>query len=139
MLFTVPKNTSEENPHDQHLQIRPGILHQVSILIPPGHAGLTGVALDIGLHQIAPSTQNSWFHGDEVLFSYAEYIEIGQGMPEIVLRGYNLDDVYNHAFVVGIGVLPERSLNAALDIGKSLDPISKSTALLADFFRRPGA
>ena len=137
LIFTVPKNTAEETPVEQKLLVHPGILHQVSVLIPPGHAGLTGVAIDAGLHQIAPSSQNTWFMGDDSLFSYPEWIEITQGLAEIGIRGFNVDDTYNHSFVIGVGVLPESALNAAIQIGDALNPLSAGISQIAKFFSPP--
>lgn len=137
LVFTVPKNTAEEAPYEQKLQISQGVLHQVSIVIPPGHAGLTGCALDIGLHQIAPTNQNEWFRGDDVHFSFPEYIEIPAGERELNLRGFNLDTLYDHGFVIGVGIMPKEVYDAILGLREDLAPMIANMASLAQFFSAP--
>lgn len=137
LVFTVPKNTAEEAPYEQKLQISAGILHQVSVVVPPGHAGLTGCALDIGLHQISPTNQNEWFKGDDVHFTFPEYIEIPDGTRELNLRGFNLDTLYDHGFVIGVGIMPAEIYNSMLQLSKDLQPMIDNMASLAAFFSPP--
>ncbi len=137
LVFTVLKNTAEETPYEQKLPITGGVLHQVSIQIPAGHAGLTGVAIDQGLHQIAPSNQNEWFKGDDVRFSYDEYVELPPDTRELVLRGYNLDTLYDHSFVIGVGVLPVEIYSAIVGLREDLQPMIANMTTLAAFFGPP--
>lgn len=137
MVFTVPKNTDEHNPVEDALPISGGILHQVNIKIPAGHAGLTGVAIDSGLHQIAPSNQNEWFKGDDATFSYPEYIDLPSDTRELVLRGFNTDTLYDHSFVIGVGIMPKKIYDAILTLSESMQPMITDMALLAQFFGQP--
>ena len=137
MVFTVPRNTLETAPFEQNLKISSGILHQVSVVIPPGHACLTGCALDIGLHQIAPTNQNEWFKGDDTRWMYPEYIEIPPGEHELNLRGYNTDDTYDHAFILGVGILPIHVYNAITNLSESMRPMISDMDSLAKFFSPP--
>ncbi len=137
LVFTVPKNTLEETPYEQKLPISAGILHQVSVVIPPGHAGLTGCAFDIGLHQIAPTNQNEWFRGDDARFNYPEYIEIMLGERELVLRGFNLDTLYDHGFVIGVGIMPKQIYDTILGLRQDLAPMIANMASLKSFFDMP--
>ncbi len=137
LVFTVPKNTAEESPLEQKLPVTGGILHQVSVVIPPGHAGLTGCAIDVGLHQIAPTNQNEWFRGDDVPFSYQEYVELPPDTRELVIRGYNLDDTYDHGFVIAVGIMPAEIYNAILGLREDLRPMITNMAFLAQFVQPP--
>lgn len=137
LVFTVPKNTAEDQPYEQKLPVTGGILHQVSVSIPPGHAGLTGVAIDEGLHQIAPTNQNEWFKGDDVHFSYPEYIELPPDARELVLRGFNTDDTYDHGFVIAVGIMPAEIYNAILGLREDLQPLIADMASLAAFILPP--
>lgn len=137
LVFTVPKNTAENSPVEDKLPISGGILHQVSIKIPAGHAGLTGVAIDSGLHQIAPSNQNEWFKGDDAMFSYPEYIELPSDSRELVLRGFNTDTLYDHSFVIGVGIMPKKIYDAILILSDSMKPMIADMAILAQFFQQP--
>ncbi len=137
LVFTVPKNTAEEAPYEQKLPISAGILHQVSVVIPPGHAGLTGCAFDIGLHQVAPTNQNEWFKGDDIHYSYPEYIEVPEGERSIVLRGFNLDDTYDHAFIIAVGIMPKKTYDAILLLSENMQPMIDNIAYLTTFFLPP--
>ncbi len=137
LVFTVPANTPETSPYEQKLPVTGGILHQVSVFIPPGHAGLTGCAIDEGLHQIAPTNQNEWFKGDDVPFSYDEYVELPPDTRELVLRGFNTDDKNDHGFVIAVGILPAEIYNAILGLREDMQPMIANMALLAQFFTAP--
>lgn len=137
-VFTIPKNTAEEAPYEQKLQISQGVLHQVSVVIPPGHAGLTGCALDIGLHQISPTNQNEWFRGDDVHFTFPEYIEIPEGTRELILRGFNLDTLYDHGFVIGAGIMPKSVYDAILGLRQDIVPMIKNIESITAFLSIPG-
>ncbi len=134
LVFTVPKNTAETSPYEQKLPVTGGILHQVSVFIPPGHAGLTGCAIDQGLHQIAPTNQNEWFKGDDVRFSYDEYVELPPDTRELVLRGFNTDDTNDHGFVIAVGILPVEIYNAIVGLREDMQPMIANMAALAQFF-----
>lgn len=104
---TVPKNTAQASPHTETLEIQTGIIHRVYVRIPSGHAGLSGVRLLQGLHQVSPTSGSEWWTGDDMAVDYDEHIEVGGNAPELTIEAYNLDDTYAHTFVIGVGVLPE--------------------------------
>ena len=105
--ITVPKNTHADEPYVDTLEIQFGILHRVHISIPSGHAGLTGIHLLQALHQVAPTSGSEWFTGDDAELEYPEFIEISETPFSISIEAYNLDDTYDHTFMIGVGVLPE--------------------------------
>lgn len=104
---TIPKNTPASTPQIETIEIQSGIVHRIHISIPSGHAGLTGVRVLRGLHQVAPTTGSEWFQGDDMELDYQEYIEVAEAPFELTIESYNADDTYAHTFRVGIGVLPE--------------------------------
>ncbi len=106
-VITVPKNTSEEKYEEFELAIQNGVIHRIEIIIPAGHAGLTGVRLLRSLHQIAPTSGSEWFIGDDVHLSYAEFVEISDVPFSLSVEAYNEDDTYAHSFVIGVAVLPK--------------------------------
>jgi hypothetical protein len=103
----VPKNTPSDTPLQETIAVQTGIVHRVHVSIPSGHAGLTGVHVLQGLHQVAPTTGSEWFSGDDVELDYPEFVEIKESPFELTIEAYNRDDTYDHTFVVAIGVLPE--------------------------------
>lgn len=137
LKFTVPKNTAETAPFEQKLPISPGIIHQVSVYIPPGHKGVTGCALDFGLHQIAPTNQNQWFTGNSVHYLYPEHIQIPDGTRELGLRGYNTSLNNDHTFMIAVGVLPSDVLLSLEALPELLSPILLEVQKLNSFFGAP--
>ena len=108
--ITVPANTSKSNPYRETLLAVKGVIHRVIVYIPPGHLGLAGLRI---LHEnttIAPTNPDGWFRGDDVTFDYNEFYELRSFPALLEFEGYNLDDTYDHEFVVGIGILPKSVL-----------------------------
>ncbi len=104
--ITVPKNTPSTSPLADTIEIQAGVIHRVRVSIPSGHAGLTGIHILRGLHQIAPTSGTEWFTGDDAAVDYQEFIEVLESPFMLYLEAYNEDDTYDHTFVVSIGVLP---------------------------------
>lgn len=136
-IFTVPKNTPTTAPYTESFSIVTGILNQVGVIVAPGHAGLTGCAIDKGLHQIAPVSGSEWFSGDDSVFSYPEYIEISSDDTELTLRGYNNDDTYDHAFIVSISILPSWVVLPAELIDESVEGLADILREIAGFLAPP--
>jgi len=105
-LLTIPPNTSKDNPKEAKITLEGDILTEVTIVIPPGHAGLTGIALFYGIEQIAPLPSGEWLIGDNQVIPWVERWEIPEGKAEITLRGYNEDDTYEHSFICRLEVEP---------------------------------
>ena len=105
--ISVPANTSSSSPQQSTLEIQHGVIHRIHVSIPSGHAGLSGVRILKGLHQVAPTSGSEWFTGDDAKIDYNEHIEIFETPFELTIEAYNTDDTYAHTFVVGVGVLPE--------------------------------
>jgi hypothetical protein len=70
-------------------------LDRVAILVPPGHMGLTGVAIDYAGQRIAPWAGDPlWFVVDDTTVD----IEIGVDVTApVVVRAHNAD-VHEHGF-----------------------------------------
>lgn len=130
-LITVPKNTAAETPSQETFEIQNGVIHRVHVSIPSGHAGLTGVRVLRGLHQVAPTSGSAWFTGDDSKVDYNEHIEIEESPYELVIESYNEDDTYDHTFVVGIGVLPEWVLLPQKAMGETLKMLSEMFGVMS--------
>lgn len=122
--ISVAKNTTEASPQVETIEIQSGIVHRVHISIPSGHAGLTGVRVLQGLHQVAPTTGSEWFQGDDMEIDYQEYIEVDEAPFELTIEAYNEDDTYAHTFRVGIGVLPEWVLLPQIALEKIMSGVA---------------
>lgn len=137
-IITVPKNTSSEAPEKFELVIQFGVIHRIEIIIPTGHAGLTGVRLLRGLHQIAPTSGSEWFLGDDVHLSYAEFVEIDDTPFSISVEAYNEDDTYAHSFVVGVAVLPKWILLPQIAFSEIMGGVSSLLGGMSRWLGMPG-
>lgn len=125
---TVAKNTTAQNAHTETLKIQSGIIHRVYIRIPSGHAGLTGIRLLQGLHQISPTSGSEWWSGDDMAIDYAEFVEVEGSAFELKVEAYNTDDTYAHTFIVAVGVLPEYVLVPQMLLKELLQGITQILA-----------
>jgi len=107
-ILTIPPNTPKDNPKEAKITLEGDILTEITIVIPPGHAALTGIALLYGIEQIAPLPSGEWFTGDDERIAWVERWGIPEGKAEITLRGYNEDDTYEHSFICRLEVEPRK-------------------------------
>jgi len=105
-LLTIPPNTPKYSPKEVKIPLEGDFITGITVVIPPGHAGLTGLAIFYGIWQFAPLPPGEWFIGDNEKIDWVERFEIPEGKAEIILRGYNEDDTYEHGFIVRLMVEP---------------------------------
>lgn len=132
--ITVAKNTSAEHYTSDTIEIQFGIIHRVHISVPSGHAGLTGIRILQGLHQIAPTSGSEWFQGDDMELDYNDFIEIDQTPFELTVEAYNTDDTYAHTFRVGIGVMPRYVLLPQEMLKEILQGVSSLLGAMGKWF-----
>lgn len=95
----VPAGTLPGSPFSQVMQLPSGIMQEVQLIIPPGHAGLTGFQMSVAGTPIIPYGGNPFIVGDDYQHSW----EIGQEIEpsQVLLTGYNRD-VFTHTFYVRV-------------------------------------
>lgn len=93
--LTVPAKTPIAVPVVQAVILDDINLDKVEILIPPGHVGLTGVAITSNSVNVAPYIQGTWITGDNEKVAYAHDGEIQAA--RLSVAGYNLDR-FAHTF-----------------------------------------
>lgn len=127
MLFTadvtVPKSTAEASPTTQILRLAHGILAWVSVLFPPGCAGLAHCVILHHEHQIVPSTENMNLSGDTHPIEWDDYYECYQPPYEFKIKAWNEDDTYAHTITIRVAIMPR----------KAIVPLSITDALKAAF------
>ena len=86
-------------------------LWRAEFRIPPGHQGLTGIALvDSGTFVIPYAGAGAaWLIGDDDLLEYPYDKELG---TSVVLATYNTDTTYNHGWQVRLIYTPWSALTA---------------------------
>ena len=101
----VPASTTEAEPVEEYLEVCQGIISQVFVLFPPGHAGLTHVQVFYQTRQIFPSTPGESFTGDDTQYTFSERWPITEAPHELLLRAWNEDTEYDHTIYVELSLL----------------------------------
>ena len=103
--FTIPQNTSAENPQHDTLDVCRGLIYRVEFQFPAGCAGLAYVAAYDGGHQLYPSSIGEFFHTDNFTIAFDDlYLKLVQPW-QLDFYGYNLDDTYPHTIYCRIGMV----------------------------------
>jgi len=98
--ITIPANTPKPAPKEFTFEIKGEMLSEVQVVIPPGHAALTGIAVLYGLEQLFPLPSGSWLSGDNERISFPERWEIPFARAPLRILGYNEDDTFDHGFII---------------------------------------
>lgn len=95
----VVKNTAATSPQQFTVPIASVMLWRMEVRIPPGHAGLTGIALFDGTVPVIPwaSSGTPWIIGDDDLLEYPYNKELG---ASVSLYAYNTSTLYTHGWQV---------------------------------------
>ncbi|MBA7681417.1 hypothetical protein ES703_89755 [subsurface metagenome] len=126
MLFTtdvtVPKNRTETDPVVAILKIALGIITHISVLFPPGCAGLAHCTIHHYSKQIVPSVESMDLKGDMFPIEWNDYYEMYAEPYLLKFTGWNLDDTYPHTIYIRIAILPRKAILALaiVDAFKSL-------------------
>lgn len=94
--LTVPINTAQGSPVSVDVTEAGTVLESVHLIIPAGHAGLTGFQVRLAGMTILPfGTATDWIvgNGTEITFDMGD-VQI----DTVTLRGFNTDTVYTHKF-----------------------------------------
>lgn len=67
---TCPASTPETEPIEVAFDYPPGIPRKVTIIIPDGHAGLTGIALGYGHNAVIPRTTGKFISSNDEFITF---------------------------------------------------------------------
>jgi len=116
MLFqasiTIPTDATQDDPTTETLKIAHGIITKIMVRPRPGHAATAELVILHHEHQIAPSTENMFLHGDELPIDWEEYYESYQPPYELKLKGWANGSTYPHTFDVFVAILPRKAILA---------------------------
>jgi hypothetical protein len=101
----IPKNTLKTDYISDYLWLQHGTIHKIDLVFPAGCAGLAGLRIVQGIHQIFPSNSGQWFIGDDINITFPENYLLYTPPYYLELQAYNLDDLYSHTLIVRIGLL----------------------------------
>lgn len=94
--LTVPANTPETSPAQDTLRLNAGTLNRILVRFPPGCANLARTTIHHLGVQIEPWNPDGYIGWDRYVFDIETEVEIPEGGTDIVVKGWNLDDVYPH-------------------------------------------
>jgi hypothetical protein len=100
---TVPANTAIASPVSQTIQVSFGTLDEIELIIPSGHAGLTGIQFQIAGAVVLPwgsvptagQTPGQWIIGNNLDRTWQIGVEVG---ATLIAKAYNTDTTYQHVF-----------------------------------------
>jgi hypothetical protein len=106
---SCPANTSIDGATLTKVAISTVTLWRAEFRIPPGHAGLTGIALFDSGTCIVPFVDagDAWLIGDDDLLEYNYGKMLGDN---VYLRTYNTDDTYDHGWQVRLIYTPQSAV-----------------------------
>lgn len=93
---TCPAGIAQANAIEVPIVFNVGIVRAVRVVIPPGHAGLTGIALAQAHQTVIPIKGTAWIIGDNrsPRFPLENYLDV-TGWSAFV---YNTDGAYQHSW-----------------------------------------
>lgn len=95
--ITAPALTAVTAPVMQSCNFPDGTMDQITVQIPNGHCGLTGLQIESGGEQLVPLALGTWFVGDNLVEAFPFTDAPNNGNWNLV--AYNTD-VYPHTFYV---------------------------------------
>lgn len=99
--LTIPKNTPIDTPISYVMSLPIGKIYRLWIEYPRGCSGLAGFQLHRAVRQIFPLPDGIWLRSDNSVMNFAFSHLISNEPYEVILKGYNLDDTYDHTIWVG--------------------------------------
>lgn len=100
--LAIPKNTAIASYTSYVLPLPISQTHRLWIEFPKGCAGLVGFQLWRGIEQIFPLPAGVWLKSDGFTLNFAFSHWIDKEPYNVELRGYNLDDTYQHTLWIGL-------------------------------------
>lgn len=98
VAVTTPAGTPATAPLRTVLGLQTEAIERVEVVIPAGHAGLTGIALAIGDSRVIPA-EGDFITGNDEVISWPVEGSLYQGRLEV--HTYN-DDVFDHTHHVRV-------------------------------------
>lgn len=105
--LTIPANTPRTAPTEGSLTLNAGRLVRILVAFPPGCVNLARVAIHLMGAQIEPWNPVGYLGWDDYVYDIECNHEIPEGGTKVVVKGWNLDDTYQHTVHFGFEVVQE--------------------------------
>lgn len=93
---TCPANTPQSAPIETDLSFHPGEVGRIEIVIPAGHAYVTGLAIAQAHGIIIPASGGQWLQGDDDIVHWPVQDFLNNGSWSAFT--YNTDPTYDHTW-----------------------------------------
>ena len=104
--FTIPKETSKEEPLRKEISLPKGVIKKVRIVIPFGHMAKAGMQIRYGEVVLLPQGEENWIYGNNEIIEDEWYWEIDKDKEVFTLVGYNESKWNDHSFIIRFLMLP---------------------------------
>jgi len=104
---SVAKDTAEGAPQTSYITLVAGTIEGLGVIIPRGHAGLTGIRLAQESTLLVPTEASQWLEGDDDKFYNDvrhDIVEEAGPLYRLTVTAFNEDDTYAHTFLVLVWV-----------------------------------
>lgn len=127
-ILLIPKSTPITAPASADLDVTSGNVQRVEVYFPPGCAGLAHLRIYYWGRQVWPSNPDSFFTGDGLAIVFDEDVDLVDPPYVFELVGWNEDDIYPHAPIVRMSIIPQDRTMASLLSRLALGPSGPATA-----------
>lgn len=102
---TTSANTLETSPLESWIGISRGLIYRMQVMFPIGSAGLCGVKVFEGGHQVFPVTDDEWLVGANETIDFGDLYLVTVINTKFRILTYNTDDLYDHKQYIRIGIV----------------------------------
>ncbi len=101
----TPSGQAKATPLITPIKVTKGLVYKIEIEFPPGAAGLHHIVIYDGFYQAWPTTPGVTFHGGWSLIGFDDtYMKMNPPF-EFTAYSWNLDDEYDHAVQIRLGMV----------------------------------
>jgi len=147
--MTITSGKTKASPGVFFFKLTHGILTKLEVGFPAGCAGLVGLRVLRGAHQLFPMVEGEWFVTDDFTIAFPIKQELESVPRTLKIEGYNGDEDNNHTITLRLSVdrpedvnrelievvsrrLPERTEEYLQGIGGIIDVNQEVRELIAE-------
>jgi len=109
--ITVTSGKTKASPEVTIFPLTDGVLTKIDVGFPAGCAGLVGIRVLRGSHQLFPMVEDEWFVTDDYTIAFPIKQEVTEQPRLLRIEGYNSDDTYDHTITLRVSI--ERAVDAS--------------------------
>ncbi len=127
---TTPANTTKAAPRRTTMRLTRGLIYFYELWLPPGSAGLCGVAVLHSGYQMFPATDGQFITGDNIHLPYDDLYMLEAAPYELTIITYNLDDTYEHLIRFAAGLASKEEYQARFLPNMATDQLTSVLATI---------